>query len=167
MDTNRILQLLQPGWGHTVIDIGSGTSPHAWHVSDAVGPHGSVILFDIDRERAAEPLVRATDIHGHMIPLWGDVSRPNGTSLVNGRVDRALVSRVLSSIPDIESAIREIARITSGGGRVVIIEDAVPVGRSSIVHRPEEVRAHALRSGFSIQSFEEDGPVWILVLQKD
>jgi ubiquinone/menaquinone biosynthesis C-methylase UbiE len=101
-----------------------------------------------------------------MIPIWGDVSRPSGTTLADARVDRALVSRVLSSVTDVETAIREISRITNAGGRVVIIEDTAPHQQAAFVHRPEEIRAHAVRSGFSIQSLEEGGQQWVLILTK-
>lgn len=161
ISSQQLISILRPQWGQTVIDIGSGDSKFAHDLSDAVGPHGSVVLLDLDRTGVAKPVLHTTDRQAHIVPIWGDASVLGGTHIADGRADRAILSRVLQSIDDLEGVFRELARIVPSGGRVVVVQEVSSAIRGGHAHRPDDIRTAAVRFGFVIDQIIEE-PSYVL-----
>lgn len=169
MKNSDIIRYVKPVWGETIVDIGSGSAPYVWDLSEAVGPHGSVVLVDVDRGRVSEPLSHASDARAHIVPVWGDVTRPFGTHVGSSRVDAVIMSRIISHLVDLDTVFGEVFRIVKPGGRVIIIEEAHGGAGAphTVSHRVDDIRAQAVRSGFSVDQYNEEETGWVLLLKRE
>jgi ArsR family transcriptional regulator len=133
-----ILRAAGPGPFRRLVDLGSGTGRMltllAPRAQSAVGLDLSQQMLNIARNHVAE-----AGLHGCEL-RHGDIF---GTRLPDGEADLVVVHQVLHYLADPAAAVREAARITSHGGRLIIIDFAP--------HKLEFLREHHQhrRLGFS------------------
>ncbi|GIF64358.1 hypothetical protein Ais01nite_23930 [Asanoa ishikariensis] len=109
--------------GGTAVDVGCGTGRALPALRAAVGPAGLVLGVDITPEMLAVAKERAATL------LLADARRlPLGDAVVDGIFAAGLVAH----LPDPTDGLRELARVTRPGGRLVIFH---PSGRAALAAR--------------------------------
>ena len=108
--------------GDRVLDVATGTGKLALGAARAVGPGGQVMGVDVSRRmlararRLAAPNIGWREADAMAMPF------PPGT------FDAVLIGFGLRNLPDIDAALREMARVLRPGGRLVVLEIAEPPG---------------------------------------
>ncbi|MGI5211539.1 class I SAM-dependent methyltransferase [Plantactinospora sp. CA-290183] len=145
--------------GGVVVDVGCGTGRALPALRDAVGPDGTVLGLDLTPE-----MLDAA--HGHAARaaatlLLGNVRQ---LPLADSAVDAVFAAGLLSHLPDAEEALRELARITRPGGRLVLFH---PAGRAALAARhgralrPDEplseapLRHSTARTGWRLTGYDD------------
>jgi ubiquinone/menaquinone biosynthesis C-methylase UbiE len=116
----RLREILEPGGGEHVLEIGPGTGYYTLELAEAVGSEGTIEVFDIQQEML-DHTVRAAREHG----LWNvNATRGDATELPyeDASFDAVVLIAVLGEIPDGDEALREAARVLRPGGRLVVGE---------------------------------------------
>ena len=108
---------VQPG-GH-YLDVGCGTGDDVRSLAGLVGPTGEVIGIDSSEAMIAEAGQRA---EGSGLPVVFQQADAHHLPFADGAFDGCRVRRVLMHLADPQQAIREMARVTRSGGRVVAFE---------------------------------------------
>ena len=116
--------------GDVVADLGAGVGYFAGELLARVGPHGSVLLVDIDptnlsiasRRLGPDPRLRV------VVTSAADLGM-----VTDGSVDRALLSLVLCCLVDKERAMDEAWRVLRPGGRLLV---TYPRWRLGLLRRP-------------------------------
>jgi demethylmenaquinone methyltransferase / 2-methoxy-6-polyprenyl-1,4-benzoquinol methylase len=116
--------------GARVLDVASGTGDLALELARRVTPGGEVVGSDFSEEmlaRARSKLERRGSREGWITPPvrfeWGDALRlPYATDAF----DAATVGFGVRNFSDLESGLRELARVVRPGGRVVVLEFTTP-----------------------------------------
>lgn len=116
---------LQPGM--VAVDVACGSGALTRELALAVGPSGSVTGVDLSaamlaRAAAIDPLPGAADVRY----LAGDAL---ALPFDDRSADTATIGFGLRNVADYRAALREMARITRPGGRVVVLEIATPTSR--------------------------------------
>lgn len=114
---------LQPG--DTVLDLACGTGLNLEHLERAVGERGRIIAFDYSTAMLAAARDRAQS-HG-----WQNVEFVEGDAAVldiGVRVNGVLSTLGVSAIAGYERAITRACASVHPGGRVVILDAALPTG---------------------------------------
>ncbi|MEU8073949.1 methyltransferase domain-containing protein [Catellatospora citrea] len=114
----RLVDLLRPQAGQTVLDIGCGPGTDLSRLADAVTGTGTVIGVDDDpgmvaearRRLAHRPVVEVRRGDAHRLPL------------ADASVDRAKVDRVLQHLADPGRAMAEARRVLRRGGVFAMAE---------------------------------------------
>jgi ubiquinone/menaquinone biosynthesis C-methylase UbiE len=114
-----VIDLLDLKPGMRVLDVGCGTGDDAREIASMVGSSGRVVGIDPSAIMIAESKKRAADSSLPLDFLMGEVCR---LDFPNGSFDRVRTDRVLMFVPEIETAIAEIARVLRPRGRVVASE---------------------------------------------
>jgi SAM-dependent methyltransferase len=115
-----------------VIDIGCGTGRALPALREAVGPAGTVIALDVTPEMldAARPAVQ---LAGAAMVIADARALP----FADGAADAIFAAGLINHLPDTEAGLRELARVTSPGGLLVLFH---PSGRAALAAR----HGHAL-----------------------
>jgi len=115
-----------------VIDVGCGTGRALPPLREAVGPAGTVIALDVTPEMldAARPAVQ---LAGAAMVIADARALPFAT----GSADAIFAAGLVNHLPDTKAALRELARVTSPGGLLVLFH---PSGRAALAAR----HGHAL-----------------------
>ncbi|GAA2518986.1 class I SAM-dependent methyltransferase [Winogradskya humida] len=121
---------LAPGW--TVVDLGCGTGRAFPGLREAVGD-GVVIGVDHTPEMLDAARVRARECGASLV--LGDARR---LPFRDGGVAAVFAAGLLTHLPDPEGGLRELARVTAPGGRLVLFH---PTGRAALAAR----HGHTLR----------------------
>ncbi|MGV9767692.1 class I SAM-dependent methyltransferase [Micromonospora tulbaghiae] len=110
--------------GASAIDVGCGTGRALPALRDAVGPTGTVLGVDLTPAMIdiARPRARAA---GAALAL-ADVRR---LPLPGRAVDAVFAAGLLMHLPDVDTGLRELARVTRPGGRLVLFH---PSGRDDL-----------------------------------
>jgi arsenite methyltransferase len=115
--TERLAQALRVGAGDLVLDIGSGLGTSALVIARATGC--AVVGVDLSSANVERATTRAAD--AGLLPrvrfVEGDAE---ALPLANATVDGVVSECSLCLVPDKPAAVREIARVLRGGGRVAI-----------------------------------------------
>lgn len=114
----RVLALLGPQLGETVLDIGSGPGFLADEMAAVAGPSGRVAGIDrspnmlaLARKRCADrPQATFQEADVTAIPFPAET------------FDAAIAVQVYEYVPDMEAALRELHRVLRPGGRSVIVD---------------------------------------------
>ncbi|WP_326557491.1 class I SAM-dependent methyltransferase [Micromonospora sp. NBC_01796] len=127
--------------GGVVVDIGCGTGRALPALRDAVGPYGVVIGLDLTPQMLTAARAHAGRAAADL--LLGDA---RNLPLADASVDAVFAAGLLTHLPDSEAGLRELARITRPGGRLVLFH---PSGRAALAARhgrplrPDEPLAEA------------------------
>ena len=115
-----------------VIDVGCGTGRALPPLREAVGPAGTVIALDVtpemlDAARPAVQLAGATMV----------IADARALPFADGSADAIFAAGLVNHLPDTHEGLRELARVTSPGGLLVLFH---PSGRAALAAR----HGHAL-----------------------
>ncbi|NYT02192.1 MAG: methyltransferase domain-containing protein [Methanosarcinales archaeon] len=114
----KSLQLLNPGPGSRILEIGSGLGQDAASLARMVGRSGMVAAIDSSRkmiEAAGKGFKNAESIRCCLADACN-------LPLCDGAFDGARADRVLQHIPDPERAFSEMVRTVRDSGRLVVYE---------------------------------------------
>jgi ubiquinone/menaquinone biosynthesis C-methylase UbiE len=137
----RLREILEPGSGERILEIGPGTGYYTLDLAEWVGAEGAVEIFDLQQEMLDHTIRRARE-RG----LW-NVTATQGDAqelpYEDDAFDAAVLVTVLGEIPDQDAALREIARVLRPGGRLIVGElfgDPHMVTLASLRRRAETAR---------------------------
>ncbi|MCW2894447.1 MAG: SAM-dependent methyltransferase, partial [Actinomycetia bacterium] len=145
--------------GGVVIDVGCGTGRALPPLRQAVGPAGTVIALDVTPEmlKAAGP---AVDRAGAATVIADARALP----FADGSADAIFAAGLVSHLPDTEAGLRELGRVTSHGGLLVLFH---PSGRAALAARhghalsPDEplsedpLRRSTAASGWELTAYDD------------
>jgi arsenite methyltransferase len=129
----QVLKALELTAGERVLDIGSGPGLLAYEMAAAVGPEGRVCGIDISEDMLAMARKRCA------VQPWTEFHTADATSLPfrDDSFDAAVSTQVYEYVADIPTALAELYRVTSPGGRVVILDTDYG---SLVIHTENEAR---------------------------
>lgn len=110
---------VQPKAGRRILDVGCGTGTAEVKLSRMHLTQVSLVAVDLsaDRARAALGAARSHNIRASFAAADGCA-----LPFADATFDSAFCVAVLQHIPDVGVAVRELARVTRAGGRVVAVE---------------------------------------------
>ena len=115
----RMLEILTPGAGERVLEIGPGTGYYSIPVAEHL-PGGTLAVFDIQQEMLDHVIREAEERQiTNIEPTLGDAQ---ALPYEDGSFDAAYLVTVLGEIPDQDAALQELARVLRPGGRLVVGE---------------------------------------------
>lgn len=114
-----IMDLLEPGDGISVLDVGTGTGDDARQIANLVAPHGKVVGLDRSPDMVTEARQRA---NGTGLPVEFVEGEAQALDFADGSFDRCRAERVLSHMSDPAPALREMVRVARPGG-IVLVSD--------------------------------------------
>ena len=118
----RAADLAQCSGGERVLDVACGTGDLALELSRRVGPDGSVVGVDFS-ERMLE---LAREKARGVAPIRFETANALSLPFAEGEFDAATVAFGARNFADLESGLREMARVVAPGGRVVVLEITTP-----------------------------------------
>lgn len=118
--------LLSPGM--RVLDVSCGTGYGSAWLLERVGPSGAVVALDRDREsiRYAQHRYGAANVafeQGGVETLYGELA---------GGFDAVIAMRGLEAAPGLEETLRELWRVVSPGGLLLVAEPVMPGPEESL-----------------------------------
>jgi SAM-dependent methyltransferase len=113
--------------GGIVLDVGCGTGRALAALRDAVGPDCTVIGLDLTSQMLAVAAPRAAATHATL--LLGDARK---LPLATASLDVVFAAGLMTHLPDTHTGLRELARITRPGGKLVLFH---PSGRAALAAR--------------------------------
>jgi SAM-dependent methyltransferase len=116
---SRAVQALGLRPGHVVADIGCGPGEDTREMARRVAPGGRVIGVDTSTVMLAEARRRSTGLEPAVTFTTGDARE---LPLPDAAVDRCRADTLLQHLPDPDSAVAEMTRITRPGGRISLLE---------------------------------------------
>jgi SAM-dependent methyltransferase len=159
-----------PTRGATVVDVGCGTGRALPPLREAVGPAGTVIGFDLTPEMLDSARRQARDIYGSLI-LADALHLP----IRDAVVDVVFAAGLISHLPDRMAGLRELARITRPGGRLVLFH---PSGRATLAARHgrtvhpddplagEPLRRTAETTGWTLLTYDDPPSRFLAIAQR-
>lgn len=113
--------------GGRVLDVGCGTGLNLPLLTDRTGPAGEIVAVDASAAMLRQAR-RRVSAHG-----WSTVTLVQGdaaqlSTLVSGEFDAVLFTYSLSVIADWRSAWEQAWTLLRPGGRVAVVDTALPVG---------------------------------------
>ena len=111
--------------GDRVLDCATGTGDLAIEFRRAVGKHGEVIGADFCEEMLALGPAKAERAG---MPVRFEVADLLALPYADGVFDVASIAFGIRNVEDPERGVREMARVTRAGGRVVVLEFGQPGG---------------------------------------
>jgi len=116
--------------GDRVLDLGCGTGLSFPLLRDAVGPHGAVVGVEASDVMLAQARKRIRR-HGwtNVRALRGDVAHLPAPAMDDGPFDAVLAVYVLSIVTAWPRAWYEVLAAVRPGGRVGVVDLALPAGR--------------------------------------
>lgn len=115
--TRVLLEYTAPRPGERALDVACGTGSVARHVAPLVGPGGRVVALDISPEMLA--VARALPAPAGAKIEWRE-GNAIALALPDDAFDLVLCQQGLQFFPDRAAAVREMRRVMTDGGRVVL-----------------------------------------------
>ena len=144
--------------GMRVADIGAGSGHYSIQLAKQVGSSGKVFAIDIQKDLLDRIKGQAKELGFlNVETVWGDIEKPNGTSLRDMSVDRVIFSNILFQIEHKDMAVKEIARIIKPKGSILIIDWTDSFGGLG-PHPNQVIGPYAVKDLFNANgfSFERD-----------
>lgn len=113
--------------GGVAIDVGCGTGRALPPLRDAVGPAGTVIALDLTPEMLAAARPAARVASATMV-----VADARALPFADGCAAAIFAAGLVNHLPDTVAGLRELARVTSPGGVLVLFH---PTGRAALAAR--------------------------------
>lgn len=108
--------------GDRVADFGAGPGHYAIAAAKAVGDDGHVYAIEIQKNLVDKITSAAESADcSNIDAIWGDLEKPEGSTLKSELVDAVIVSNVLFQVQDKEQFLREAHRVLKPGGRLLLI----------------------------------------------
>ncbi|MEN3339496.1 MAG: hypothetical protein V7647_3172 [Acidobacteriota bacterium] len=117
--TAFVRDTVQPRAGRRILDVGCGTGTAEVRLSRLHLTQVSLVAVDLSADRVAEALAAA---RSHNIRASFAAADGSALPFAAGTFDAAFCVAVLQHVVDVGSAVRELARVTRAGGRVVAVE---------------------------------------------
>jgi SAM-dependent methyltransferase len=114
------------------IDVGCGTGRALPPLREAIGPAGTLVALDVTPEMLAAARPAAQLAAATMV-----IADARALPFADGSVDAIFAAGLVNHLPDTEAGLRELARVTSPGGLLVLFH---PSGRAALAAR----HGHAL-----------------------
>ncbi len=124
---------IQIGW--QVADLGCGSTGHfVIPAAQLVGADGNVYAVDIRRDvlERLDKLIKQEQLH-NIQTVWSDIDVYGAARIPDNSLDLCLLINNLFISQNKPALIREMARLTKPGGRVIIVEwkaEPTPIGPS-------------------------------------
>lgn len=115
--------------GQTVLDLGCGPGVFSLAMADMVGERGKVIAVDIQAEML-QMLKRKSKRVGLGSRIIIHQSQPNKIG-ISEKVDFALAFYMVHEVPNVESFLREVAKLLKPQGKLLIVEPKFHVSKFS------------------------------------
>lgn len=145
--------------GSLAVDVGCGTGRALPALRSAVGPEGVVLGVDVTPEMLAAA-VRSGRDRSATLALADALRLPLG----DGAAGVVFAAGLLQHVPSPVAALRELARVTGAGGRLVLFH---PTGRAALAARhgrtvspdeplsPGPLRAACDATGWSLDRYDD------------
>ena len=128
--------------GHRVLDVGCGSGGALPAVLERISPGGHAVGVDLSETMIAEARRRWAS-PGR--PLRFEIADARALPFETGSFDACRTDRMMSHVPQPESALAEMLRVTRPGGRIAVIDVDI---ENTIVDSPDpEVTRQAARCG--------------------
>ena len=119
----RLREILAPGDGERVLEVGPGTGYYALEMAEWLQPDGRLDVFDLQQEMLDHTMRAAAERDlTNITPTQGDART---LPYEDDSFDAAYLVTVLGEIPDQDAALRELRRVLRPGGRLVVGELAL------------------------------------------
>jgi ubiquinone/menaquinone biosynthesis C-methylase UbiE len=116
----RLREILAPGPGERLLEVGPGTGYHALHVAKWLEPGGTLYVLDVQQEMLDHTVRRAREQGtSNIAPQRGDARE---LPYPDDAFDAAYLNLVLGEVPDQVRTLRELQRVLKPGGRLVVGE---------------------------------------------
>jgi ubiquinone/menaquinone biosynthesis C-methylase UbiE len=116
----RLREALEPQPGDRILELGPGTGYYTLPVAEWIQPSGELTILDVQQEMLDHTLRAAGERGvGGITAVRGDA---RSLPFADASFDAAFLVTVLGEVPDQDAALRELARVTRPGGRVVVGE---------------------------------------------
>jgi SAM-dependent methyltransferase len=145
--------------GGVAVDVGCGTGRALPPLRAAVGPAGVVIALDVTPEMLAVARPKAATAGAALV-----LADARMLPLPDGSVDGVFAAGLVNHLPDPEAGLRELARVTRPGGKLVLFH---PSGRAALAARHGHVLSgdEPLAEGPLRRATEAAG--WVLTAYDD
>jgi ubiquinone/menaquinone biosynthesis C-methylase UbiE len=130
---DEAVRALRLGAGDSVLEVGCGTGANLGRLVAVVGPTGSVTGIDISPAMLSRAESRRCENGWSNVVL---LERDAGEIGGGDRVDAVLFSLSYSVLPEPEATLAAVWERLEAGGRVVVMDAALPEGRLGRVLRP-------------------------------
>lgn len=106
-----------------VADVGCGVGHYVFALADELQGEGKIYGIDV-RKNVLEKVASEAREKGfsNIEIIWGDAEKEGGTRLADDSMDAVVASNIFFQAEDKEGLAKEIARITSPEGEVLIID---------------------------------------------
>jgi 2-polyprenyl-3-methyl-5-hydroxy-6-metoxy-1,4-benzoquinol methylase len=111
----KVLELLDPGPGETIVDVGCGSG---YYTRVAAEAGARVVAVDVARNYVEQARAHVGDALADRCAFR--VEDAERLSLRDGAVDKVLMTEVIEHVPDPGPALREATRVLRRGGRLVV-----------------------------------------------
>jgi ubiquinone/menaquinone biosynthesis C-methylase UbiE len=116
----RLREILEPGPGERVLEVGPGTGYYSLPVASWLSPGGRLDVLDVQQEMLDHTLGRAAEEGiDNIEAVRGDARE---MPYPDDSFDGAFLVTVLGEIPDQVAALRELRRVVKPGGAIVVGE---------------------------------------------
>lgn len=153
-DPKSNIEHLMIGEDMKVGDFGSGSGLYTF-LSAGIANLGKVYAFDVQKELLKKIKSEGAKKHLHNIEtVWADIEEVRGTRMIDGALDRGIVSNILFQIEDKNGFVKEVARLIRPKGRVMVIDWSDSFGGlgpiASEVFNSSSAKAIFTRHGFKV-----------------
>lgn len=175
LEAALLINKLQLKPGNTVGDFGCGGSGHiALAISQAIGPDGGVLVFDVQKSALSATMSLAQTRGANNIKsVWTDLETYQGASGVSdASLDSGILINVLHQSKHPKAILTEVGRMLKPGARLLIV-DWLTETASQLAPPPEQrlgidhIVQVAEGVGYSVfEKFSPSAYHWGLVLIK-
>jgi ubiquinone/menaquinone biosynthesis C-methylase UbiE len=123
----KILRLIEPSAGETIVDVGTGAGFLAFGLAEKVGKEGKVIGFDVSKSAIEQARLRLAKKR-HYPMLEFTVSDVYAIPLKDDFADVVCCKSLIAGLEYRQNAVREMTRVAKPDGRVVAVEPGDLVG---------------------------------------